>query len=237
MRKEHWFLKDCRLLKELPAERLAQLEADCLFRVFPKGSPIYLPADPAASACLVAAGRVKLAALTPDGKEAIIAFMDPGDWFGELALFHAGPRDEIATAAARSEIVLIPADALRRMAEEFPLVSIELSRLFGLKRMKLERRLKSLLFRSCRERLEALLDELTAQYGRRTGEGHLVEHRLSHQELASLIGVTRETVTLLLAEMQREHRLLVRRRQFVLLAPGPLRQPPGMAPANLLTTD
>ena len=76
--------------------------------------------------------------------------------------------------------------------------------------------MKSLLFRSNRERLVHLLLELVEKYGRRTPEGIQVGIKLSHQELANVIGSTRETVTVLLGELQDEGSLMIRRRQILI---------------------
>jgi CRP/FNR family transcriptional regulator, cyclic AMP receptor protein len=75
--------------------------------------------------------------------------------------------------------------------------------------------LKSLLFRSNRDRLIHFLLELAEKYGQRTPEGVLLGIKLSHQDLAGVIGSTRETVTVLLGELQREGRLSVKRRQVI----------------------
>ena len=93
----------------------------------------------------------------------------------------------------------------------------------GLSRRRVERRLKSLLFRSNRERLVHLLFDLAEKYGRYTREGEfLLGIHLSHQELASIIGSTRETVTLVLGELQAEGSITVVRREIVLSQAGRL---------------
>ena len=80
----------------------------------------------------------------------------------------------------------------------------------------MERRLKSLLFRSNRDRLVHLLLELAEKYGRPTVEGVVLGIKLSHQDLASIIGSTRETVTVLLGELQQEGQLRIERRRIIL---------------------
>ena len=91
-----------------------------------------------------------------------------------------------------------------------------MTKLIGLRRKKIERRLRNLLFRSNRDRLGHLLLELTEQYGKPVVDGVLLDIKLSHQELASIIGVTRETVTTLLGEMQLEGLLKISRQKVVI---------------------
>ena len=96
-------------------------------------------------------------------------------------------------------------------------VSLGVTKLMGLRRRRLERRLKYLLFRSNRERLVHLLLELAEQYGRSTKNGVELGIKLSHQDLANMIGSTRETVTVVLGELQAEGRLQLGRRKIVLI--------------------
>lgn len=90
--------------------------------------------------------------------------------------------------------------------------------MIGWRRRRIERRLKGLLFRSNRKRLIHLLLELAEDYGRGVPEGVLITLGLSHQELAAVIGATRETVTVLLGELQLEGFLSVKRRKLVVKA-------------------
>ena len=93
----------------------------------------------------------------------------------------------------------------------------------GLSRRRVERRLKSLLFRSNRERLVHLLFDLAEKYGRYTKEGGIsLGIHLSHQELASIIGSTRETVTLVLGELQAEGAISISRRELRFVSGRPV---------------
>ncbi len=154
---------------------------------------------------------------TPEGKQSILAFIEPGELFGELSLIESGNREERAEASLKSSVIAIPGDALRELMEESPQLSIGVTKLIGLRRKRVERRIRSLLFRNNRDRLTHLLVELAEQYGKATSEGIELSIRLSHQDLASIIGATRETVTTLLGEMQSEGLLIIKRQRLTLL--------------------
>lgn len=216
MDEKFWYLKNCTLFERLTPAEAARLEHRSQAKRFQRGGLIYVPSDADESVLLVASGRVKIYHLTSDGKQVLLAIIEPGELFGELALFDEGRRDEFAEAMAATTVLRIPADVIRRLMEAHPDLSLGVTKLMGLRRRKIERRLRSLLFRSNRERLIHLLLELVDQYGRRTPEGIEIGLRLSHQELASIIGSTRETVTLVLGELKNEGSLIVRRRQIVL---------------------
>ncbi len=213
---EHlWYIKRCDLFRRLSEQQLASLETQCRAKQFARGTPIYLPADLADGVLLLASGRAKICSLS-DGKQIILAFIEPGELFGELALVGQAQRDEYAEAVEKSTVVLIPSGVMEQLVEQNAQVSLGITKLIGLRRRRIERRLKYLLFRSNRERLMSLLLELAEQYGHRTEQGVELRIKLSHQDLSSIIGSTRETVTVLLGEMQSEGLLQLGRRRVVI---------------------
>ena len=216
MGEKYWYLKNCELFAQLTPEQIARVEASSHAKKFARGSLIYLPSDAGESVLLLTAGRVKIYHITGEGKQALLALIDPGELFGEVALVDGGEREEFAEAMQTTTLIRIPGAEIRRLMEEHPQVALGVSKLMGLRRQRIERRLKSLLFRSNRERLIHLLLELADKYGRRTAEGVELGIKLSHQDLASIIGSTRETVTVVLGELQTEGSLIIRRRQIVL---------------------
>lgn len=211
-----WYVRACSLFERLSSDQLSRLERRARMRDFSRDSTIFLPSDVADGVFLLAQGRVRICSNTADGKQAILAFIDPGEIFGELSLVHGGEREERAEAVIDSTVILLPGDELRKMLEESAPLALGVTKLIGLRRKRIERRLRNLLFRSNRDRLGHLLLELTEQYGKTVDEGVLLNFKLSHQDLASLIGVTRETVTTLLGEMQSEGLLLVSRQKVVI---------------------
>jgi CRP-like cAMP-binding protein len=197
----YWFLKHCQLFERLSSQELRGLETVSQFRRFPAGSPVYLPSDRAQTVLLLIAGRVKICHLTPDGKELILALIDPGELFGELALFDPGSRNELAETVEASTLVSLPGEALARLLEQHAELSLGITRLVGFRRRRIEQRLKNLLFQPHRVRLIHLLLELAERYGRSIPEGLLIDIRLSQQDLAAIIGSSRESVTLGLREL------------------------------------
>lgn len=216
MDQKYWYLKNCDLFSRLTSAQIGRIESRSVSKDFGRGDVIYLPSDRNDSVALLVRGRVRLYHLTQDGKQAILAIMDPGEMFGELSLMEDGSRDEFAEAMEKSTVILVPREEVLSLMAEYPDVALGVSRLMGFRRQRIERRLKSLLFRSNRERLVHLLLELASKYGEQTDEGVKIGIKLSHQELASIIGSTRETVTVLLGELQGEGSLLIRRRQLII---------------------
>jgi len=164
----------------------------------------YLPPDQSDSVYLLSGGLVRLCHLTMEGKQSIINLVEPGELFGEFGLFGLGPAEEYAEVVEAASVIQIPGEELRQLMRHYPEGSQRLMLLMAKRRRRLERRIKSLLFQSNRQRLVYLLLELAENYGGVAGDGIRLRIRLSHQDLANMIGSTRESVTVLLGELQNE---------------------------------
>lgn len=216
MNEKYWFLKKCNLFGHLSDRDLQDLERTCFVREFARGEMVYLPTDHSDSVMLLAKGRIRIFHLTPDGKQAILGFIEPGEVFGELSCFQQSSREEYSETTSKSLIVLMPYATIQQLMARSPEVSMKMTRLFGLRLKKIQRRLKSLLFRTSREKIGHLLLELAEQYGKPVPNGLLITQKLSHQDMASIIGATRETVTITLGELQDEGIVSIERRLITL---------------------
>lgn len=217
-----WYLKRCTLFEQLPPEELQQVERRSRVRRFARNSPVYLPSEHADGVLLLISGRVKICSFTTEGKQGILTFIESGELFGELSILDQQEREEYAEAIEASTVMLIPGDEMQRLLQCYPNVSLGVTKLIGLRRRRIERRLKYLLFHSNRQRIIHLLLELAEDYGVQTAEGVDFRIKLSHQDLASVIGSTRETVTVILGDLQKEGLLKIRRRKILLTQLGRL---------------
>ena len=219
MADNYWYIKNCNLFSQVSPEDVSWLESKSKMRKLKRGEAVYLPTDASDDILLVAEGRIKICHATPEGKQSILGFIDPGEIFGELALLDSNSaREDAAEAAEKSVIVAIPKNELLAIVQKYPSIVLGVTKLIGMRRQRVERRLRNLLFRSNRDRVIHLLLELTEKYGRRTEAGVELKIRLSHQEMASIIGSTRETVTVVLGQLQTEGLLKIARRRIILLS-------------------
>ncbi|MEX2139437.1 MAG: Crp/Fnr family transcriptional regulator [Pirellulales bacterium] len=217
MAEKLWFLKHSKLLSSLSEDELQTLERNAVVRTFEKHQMVYLPSEPGRTVLVVLRGRVKLKDVTPDGKETILAFLDEGELFGELSLFDEAPRSEFAEAVEQSDVLALRCDDLQRLMEQKPELILQLTKLVGLRRRRIETRLRNLLFRTSRERVAHLLVELVESHGQKSGEAWDIRLPLSHQDLAGLVGATRESVTLALGHLQLDRLIRVSRRHIRVL--------------------
>lgn len=212
-----WYIKNCNLFSQLSASDIAELESQSRMRKLKRGEPVYLPHEQADGVILVAQGRVKICHATPDGKQSILGFIDAGEIFGELALLGTERRDEYVETTEKSTLVLLPKQALQHVIRKYPDLVLGVTKLIGVRRQRVEKRLRNLLFRSNRERVIHLLLELSEKYGVQTENEISLNIRLSHQEMACIIGSTRETVTVVLGHLQKEELLKISRRRVIIM--------------------
>ncbi|MBI1914385.1 MAG: Crp/Fnr family transcriptional regulator [Planctomycetes bacterium] len=208
-----WYLKRCDLFERLTPEQADRLNRRALVRQYKRNALIYSPTEPGQTVMVLAEGRIKIKDITPDGKETILAFIEEGELFGELALLDEGARQEYAEAAVDSRVLVLPREDLLWLMESRPELALSITKLIGLRRRRIENRLRNVLFLSSRERLVRILLELQESHGERYCNRCEIRLPLSHQDLASLIGVTRETVTVVLGELQRDGLIRVQRRR------------------------
>ena len=151
-------------------------------------------------------------------------FIDSGEIFGELSLLGTAKREEFAEASEATSLVLIPKPVMLTLIGKYPHISLGITKLIGQRRLRIERRLRNLLFRSNRERVIHLLLEMAEKYGQPTDQGLELGIKLSHQEMASIIGSTRETVTVMLGHLQSEGKLKIARRKITIFDIDKLRK-------------
>lgn len=165
---------------------------------------IYRQGESVDALYVIARGRVKLCSI--DGataREAVIDILGAGSLFGESALYSLGGREKSAVAYENARLVRIPVGAFQEgMGERRELYDYIL-RLVGQRLARAERRVVNFALDAIPARLDKLLVELSERYGRDEQEGVLIDLALPHREIASILGSTRESVTVRLNAMRR----------------------------------
>jgi len=185
---------------------------------------VYRAGDPADSLYAIIHGRVKLCRIeTGTAREAVIDILPEGSLFGESALYSAaGQRANSAIAYENSRLLRIHvADFKRGMAEDYRLHDYTF-RLIGQRLEHAERRLADFALNAIPARLDRLLQEFSDRYGVSEPEGVLIDIPLPHREIASIVGSTRESVTVRLNAMRREGTIEFVNRKILIKRPASL---------------
>ncbi|EDM81471.1 Cyclic nucleotide-binding:Bacterial regulatory protein, Crp [Plesiocystis pacifica SIR-1] len=186
-------------------------------REIPRRQVIYLPGDPGEQIFFINGGRVKTSKVTRDGKELTLAYRGAGQIFGELAVIDGSPREEMAEAMKNAIITELPIEVFRELLMEDTKLCFAFMSEVGRRRKQLETKLEHLVFKDVQAKLAALLLELGDEYGQETEDGLQIGLKITHQEMANLIGSTRETISLTLAQFKKKKLLNMNGRTVVLL--------------------
>lgn len=199
-----WHLRKLPLFAELGPDALSRLADHSTLRETRRRDVIYLPNDPAASAFFVCNGRARISKVTRDGKSLTLGYFASGDLFGEACLLGLGARAEMADAVEACLLLEMTRPVLERLTATNPGIGLELARIATRRRLDVEMKLERLLFRDVASKLAELLLELAAEHGVDAAGGRLIALKITHQEIANLIGTTRETVSTTLSEFRKQ---------------------------------
>ncbi|MEI6410496.1 MAG: Crp/Fnr family transcriptional regulator [Bacteroidota bacterium] len=164
---------------------------------------LFMEGDPVRDIFLVAEGRVKVSFYDPEGNEQVIAFLGKGEILGEMALFGQSRYREFAQSVAdRTLICKLGVDKARELVRDYVPFSLTITKRFGERTQKLERRLQILLFKDARQRLIAFLKDLCTDLGVPYKTGVKIMLEITQSDIAALIGASRKTVSLLFTELE-----------------------------------
>lgn len=218
-----WYLKEIDWLGELEAEDWQRLRSQATRHVYEAGQTIFLPTPDVRSVYLLEEGRVRIYRLSRTGDEVTFGYIAPGEVFGELAGFGEHERKSFALAQTDCAAWKIPVKLFREWVQTRPNLVLEVTRQIGERMRRVEARVEDLVFRNVRARLASVLLELAGDFGAAAGEGHKIDLRLSQEEIANLIGASRQSVNVALARLRDEGLVLHRDGHLVLSDPGRLR--------------
>jgi CRP-like cAMP-binding protein len=184
---------------------IAQLAAAATALDFRRRRFVYRDGDTADALYLIARGRVKLCRSEAEtGREAVIDILPAGALFGEFALYGSGDRQMCAIAFEQARLLRIPVGDFQAAMTQSRTLYDYTFRLVGQRQARSEQRVADLALDAIPARLEKLLHELSERYGQPAGSGGvLIDLNLPHREIASLVGSTRESVTVRLNDMRR----------------------------------
>lgn len=165
-----------------------------------RGEVLFDEGENGESLYIIEEGKIKLGSSSGDGRENLLAILGPGEMFGELSLFDPGPRSLGASAVSDSVLYELEHSALVAAIEENPGVAKHLLTALARRLRRTNEALADLVFSDVPGRVAKALLDLSKRFGERVDEGVRVAHDLTQEELAQLVGASRETVNKALAD-------------------------------------
>lgn len=202
--KKLWYLHNINLFSGLSQTELEEIARITKMQEIKKRQPIYLPGDPSNTIFLLKKGRVKIASSSATGKEVTFEILGPGEIFGELDALEGSPHEMAAEALDDVVICAIRREDFDRYLQKHPELNVRLTKLIGFKFRRLESRIEDLVCRDTPARLAHLLLDLSKTASSSQGPGIRLLAKLTHHEMANLIGCARETVSTIIGQFRDE---------------------------------
>ncbi|MGO1181688.1 MAG: Crp/Fnr family transcriptional regulator [Micrococcaceae bacterium] len=220
-------LRTAPLFTHLDDDVFAALTAELTEVELSRGASAFHEGDAGDQLYVILSGKIKLGRTASDGRENLLAILGPGEVFGEMALFNPAPRTATATAVSATRLAGLRHENLRKVIQSTPEVSMQLLGALARRLSKTNESLADLVFSDVPGRVAKAILDLADRFGRPAADGLLVAHDLTQEELAQLVGASRETVNKALAEFVQRGWLRLENRAVVVLDLQRMRQRAG----------
>jgi len=211
-------LEKCVLFSSLDEKARREIAAHAVSRRFAAGESICRLGDDGDSMMAVVVGSVRISRPTVRGKEIILADLQPGELFGEIALLDGRSRSADAMALTNCELMVLPRRDVLAFLEKNPAVCMKLMEILCARIRRSDERMADIAFFNLPVRLAKILLSYQPQ-----GRGAM-KLSLSQTELAEMAGGTREKVNRCLRDWQRQGILELKNRWTIILKPEALRE-------------
>ncbi|MEO1204751.1 MAG: Crp/Fnr family transcriptional regulator [Pseudomonadota bacterium] len=212
-----------RFLERLTLEEITAVRRAASVMDVEKGENIFMQGDQHSGIFLIESGRVRTFYAGPSGREITLAYWTPGHFVGGPEVFGRGLHVWSATAMEASKLSYLPGGKIKYLAETNPGIALALIDGVVAKGKCYSALVQMLGTRSVTERLAQLLLILVEVEGRNDGTRLLVDRRITHEQLAAIVGSTRQWVTSTLARFQKKGHLHIERNTIVIENPDGLR--------------
>jgi len=191
------------MLKEMPifscldAETIRYFERVAVRQKFPQNTILFSKGDESDSLYVVLSGRVKAIVQDEQGKEVILSIISPGEYFGEMAAIDGEPRSATIVTKEPTEVLVIRRDDFGKILSSNPGMVFDLVKVLLERFRKADEKIESLAFSSVYHRVATLLMQVAMPKGQKW----IIEEKLTHQEVADMVGSSRETVSRAMKEL------------------------------------
>ncbi|MGF7185104.1 CRP/FNR family transcriptional regulator [Desulfitispora alkaliphila] len=207
-------LKAVPFFSDLSHEDLKRINDIVIYRRYRKGMLIFMEGEPGDELYFVKEGRIKLSKMLDDGREHILHFVQAGEVFAEILLFDGGNFPATAEVMEKAEIGIIRNKDLDKLLKECPEITLKLLKVMSKRLRKAQLQIRDLALKDTYSRLASTLLKLAQEYGDDSGG---INFTLSQQELANMIGSSRETVARILSDFKNDNLISVQRKRIIIL--------------------
>ncbi len=199
-----WYLENFNLFENLDSKSMMELDKLIIDTETKTNEPVYFESEPSQTIYFLKKGRVKITKYLPDGSEKIIAIINPGEVFGEMAFLDESERHDYAVTVDPSRICAINKNDLAKFIEKNPALNLKMTKVIGLKLKKFSERIEDLIFKDADQRVTSFILRYAEKNGKKVGEQIFVKPFLKHQTIGELTACSRQTVNTILTSLRKK---------------------------------
>ena len=212
---ERELLRTVPIFSELGEEDIRSLARVATRRRYPKDAVIFFENEEGDSFFMIIEGRIKVTILGDDGREIILSVLGPGDFFGEMALLDNEPRSATVIAIEESELLSLQRSDFQGVIADNRSITGALIKVLTGRLRRANHQISTLALLDVYGRVARVILDMAREEGKRLKDGRISFRRATHQEIANRIGTTRETVTRMLKDLERQGLIHVEGREIV----------------------
>ena len=212
------------LFSSLKDEELEAIARVSVLKNCPKDTLILIEDEEGDALFIIREGKVKVTSFSETGKEVIFSILGVGDFFGDMSLLDGKPRSASVISLEESSVYILRRADFHRIIEKHPNIALKLLKELTSRLRKADERIESLALLDVRGRVAGILLQLAEESGKKTPEGIVIRSRPTHQDLANMVGTTRETVTRILKQMENGNYIILSGKDVTILDPERLKR-------------
>lgn len=209
-------LRKIMLFSYLDGHQLAEIDNVIMERNYQKGRIIFVEGEPGESVFFLREGRVKISKQSEDGREQILHFIHPGEMFAEVVLFDGGPYPATAEAVEDSKVGLVRNNDMERITLSNPGIALGILKIMSRRLRIAQKQINELALMDTSRRMVSTLLFLAAEQGAPSEKGTVIDISLTNQDLANMIGTSRETANRILSDLRRQKAVQIDKKQIII---------------------
>ncbi|WP_031515015.1 Crp/Fnr family transcriptional regulator [Desulfofalx alkaliphila] len=210
------YLKKCSLFAQLNDAQLAEMAKLVKDKKYDKGQFIFFEEEPGEALFILKSGLIKLTKQTEDGREHILHFVHPGEVFAEVVIFDGGDYPATAEVQQPSIVGSILNKDMEQLVQNNPSIALSMLRIMSRRLRIAQYKAMNLALNDVRRRLIFMLLELATEHGVQRKEGLVLSLPLTNQELANMVGTSRESVNRIINDLRKTMALEVTRQEIII---------------------
>lgn len=211
------YVKKIPVFMDLSPEEQESVGHLTIVRKYRKNMIIFMEGEPGEALYFLISGKVKISKLTEDGREQILHIIQAGDIFAEVVLIDRGPYPATAEVIEEAQVGMLRNDDVENLIRTNPDIALKILKVMSKRLRQAQMQVRDLALKDTYGRLASMLLILAKDHGSPCDSGTKIDLALSRQELANLIGTSRETVTRILSDFKRSKVIDIDKQEIVIV--------------------